>query len=194
MISIVGDYYRCLRQRPDKKTPAYEYIPNRRYSYKIMKLTLAQLNINVQPSRMWTELAFGHCTDHQLQPFTEWIPGCTLDLLNMDELCGLRHIPIGSEMIYQEPSTKSAKPRTRLDRRATVERLLDLVVLDNVERPYLLKLKDIFDEQVKIATAEMEKLPFAISHRILQIYISRWGALSKCLDFVANPITLTGRG
>ncbi len=60
-------------------------------------------------------------------------------------------------------------------------------VLDNVERPYLLKLKDIFDEQVKIATAETEKLPFAISHRILQIYISRWSVLSKCLDYVANP-------
>ncbi len=90
-------------------------------------------------------------------------------------------------MIYQEPSANLTKPRPRLDRRATVERLLDLGVLDNVERPYLLKLKDIFDEQVKIATAEVEKLPFAISHRILQIYISRWGALSKCLHFVANP-------
>jgi hypothetical protein len=56
-----------------------------------------------------------------------------------------------------------------------------------VERPYFLKLKGIFDEQVKIATAETEKLPFAISHRILQIYISIWSALSKCLDFVANP-------
>ncbi len=57
-------------------------------------------------------------------------------------------------------------------------------MLDNVERPYL---KDIFNEQVKIATAEMKKLPFAVSHRILQIYISRWAVLSKCLDYVANP-------
>jgi hypothetical protein len=161
-----------------KKIPAYEYVPNKRDSYKAVKRTLAQLNINIQPSRMWTELAFGHCTDHQMQPLTEWMPGCTIDLLNMDELCGLRHIPIGSEMIYQEPNTNLARPRPRLDRRATVERLHDLGVLDNVERPYLLKLKDIFDEQVKIATAESEKL---------QIYISRWSALSKCLDYVANP-------
>jgi hypothetical protein len=69
----------------------------------------------------------------------------------MDELCGLRHIAISSEMVlvYSELNPKIVRPRARLDRRATVERLLDLGVLDNMERPYLLKLKDIFDEQVK---------------------------------------------
>jgi hypothetical protein len=90
-------------------------------------------------------------------------------------------------MIYSEPNAKLARLRPRLDRHATVERLHDLGVLDTVERPYLLKLKEIFDEQVKIATAEMEKIPFAISHRILQVFISRWSGLAKCLDFVANP-------
>jgi hypothetical protein len=80
----------------------------------------------------------------------------------MDELCDLRHIPIGSEMIYSESNTKLARSHQRLDsRHVTVERLHDLGVLDNVERPYLLKLKGIFDEQVKIAAAEVEKLPFA---------------------------------
>jgi hypothetical protein len=108
MISIVGDYYQCLRQRPDKKTPAYKY--NKRYAYKIMKLTLAQFNIAVLPSRMWAELAFGYGTDHQLQPYTEWMPGCNIDLLHMHELCGFRHIPIGSEMIYAEPNPKLARP------------------------------------------------------------------------------------
>jgi hypothetical protein len=76
MISIVGDYYQCQQQRPDKKTPAYEYIPNKRYAYRIVKLKLAQLDITILPSKMWTELAFSHCTDHQLQSYIEWMPGC----------------------------------------------------------------------------------------------------------------------
>jgi hypothetical protein len=50
MISTVGDYYQCLRQRPNKKAPACEYIPNNRYAYKVVKHNLAQLGITVLPS------------------------------------------------------------------------------------------------------------------------------------------------
>jgi hypothetical protein len=143
---------------------------------------------------MWTELAFGHCTDHQLQPLTEWMPGCTIDLLQMDELCGLRHIPIGSEMIYQELNTNLARPRPKLDRRATVERLHDLGVLDNVERPYLLKLKDIFDEQVKIATAETEKLPLLYPIGYCRSTSADEVPFRNAWTTLPIPITLTGQG
>ena len=48
MIARVGDYYYSLRMRPEKKASTYEYIPNKRYSYKDAKRTLAL--INIQPS------------------------------------------------------------------------------------------------------------------------------------------------
>jgi hypothetical protein len=75
------------------------------------------------------------------------------------------------ERSERKPNAKLARPRACLDRRVTVERLHDLGVRDNEETPYLLKLKSVFDEQVKIATEDIEKLPFAISHRILQVFI-----------------------
>ncbi len=37
----VGDYYYSLRMRPEKKASTYEYVPNKRYSYKDVKRTLA---------------------------------------------------------------------------------------------------------------------------------------------------------
>ncbi len=40
-IARVGDYYFSLRMRPEKKSSTYEYIPNKRYSYKAVKRTLA---------------------------------------------------------------------------------------------------------------------------------------------------------
>jgi hypothetical protein len=41
MIAHVGDYYYSLRMRPEKKASTYEYVPNKRYSYKVVKRTLA---------------------------------------------------------------------------------------------------------------------------------------------------------
>jgi hypothetical protein len=55
MIAQVGNYYHCLRQRPDKKGSNFEYIPNKKYAYRDVKRTLAQLKISVLPSRMWNE-------------------------------------------------------------------------------------------------------------------------------------------
>ncbi len=55
MIARVGDYYYSLRMRPEKKASTYEYVPNKRYSYKDVKRTLAQIGIQVFPSRYWSD-------------------------------------------------------------------------------------------------------------------------------------------
>ncbi len=55
MIKLVGNYYSVLRQRPFKdrnRASPYEYMPNAKYSYHVVKRNLAQLNIEVFPSRM----------------------------------------------------------------------------------------------------------------------------------------------
>jgi hypothetical protein len=65
-IAPVGDYYHCLRQRPEKKGNAFEYVPNLTHRYKDVKRTLAQINIQVLPSRMWDELPLSTTTDQQL--------------------------------------------------------------------------------------------------------------------------------
>jgi hypothetical protein len=57
MIAPVGDYYYSLQMRPEKKASTYEYIPNKRYSYKNVKRTLAQIGIQVTASRYWSDLA-----------------------------------------------------------------------------------------------------------------------------------------
>jgi hypothetical protein len=81
MIARVGDYYYySLRMRPEKKASTYEYIPNKRCSYKDVKRTLAQINIQVTASRNGSDLALSTLDDHQLHPYFEWCPGSTLDL------------------------------------------------------------------------------------------------------------------
>jgi hypothetical protein len=71
MIAQVGNYYYCLRQRPSKKGSLIEYIPNKRYAYRDVKRTLAQIKISVLPSRMWDELPLAVLTDKMLHPYTE---------------------------------------------------------------------------------------------------------------------------
>ena len=77
-IARVGDYYYSLRMRPEKKASTYEYIPNKRYSYKDVKRTLAQIGIQVTASRYWSDLALSTLSDHQLHPYFEWCPGASL--------------------------------------------------------------------------------------------------------------------
>ena len=74
MIAKVGNYYYCLRQRPGKKGNQFEYIPNRKYSYREVKRTLAQIKISVLPSRMWDEAPLTALTDKMLHPYTEYCP------------------------------------------------------------------------------------------------------------------------
>jgi hypothetical protein len=64
MIARVGNYYYSLQMRPEKKASAYEYVPNKRYSYKDVKRTFAQIGIQVSPSRCWSDLALSTLSDH----------------------------------------------------------------------------------------------------------------------------------
>jgi hypothetical protein len=108
----------------------------------------------------------------------------------LDAQCGLAHNPIGSEIIYRNdlpvpPNGRAQK--LRVDHRATVARLYQLGVMDGEGRETLLNLKAIIDERIVIATKERASVPFAVSHRVIQIFINRWTLVSKALDFVANP-------
>ncbi len=126
MIARVGDYYYSLRMWPEKKASTYEYVPNKRHSYKDVKRTLAQIGIQVSPSRYWSDLALSTLGDHQLHPYIEWCPGSTLDLPHMDAEFGLAHFPIGVEIVHREnlPALENGKARKPLvDHRATVARL-----------------------------------------------------------------------
>ena len=108
----------------------------------------------------------------------------------MDAECGLAHNPIGTEIIYRNdlPVPENGKARKpRVDHRATVARLYHLGVMDSEGRESLLNLKAIIDERIEVATKEQAKVPFAVSQRVIQIFINRWTIVSKSLDFVANP-------
>jgi hypothetical protein len=59
--------------------------------------------------------------------------------------------------------------------------------MDSESRESLFKLKAIIDERIEIAKNEQEKSPFAVAHRMIQIFINRWKLVSKSLDIVANP-------
>ena len=189
MIARVGDYYYSLRMRPDKKSATYEYIPNKRYSYKMVKRTLAQVNIHVTPSRYWSDVALSTLEDHQLHPYFEWCPGSTLELHDMNAECGLAHFPIGAEIVYRTdiPVLVNGKRKQYVDHRATVARLFHLGVMDSESRESLKSLKAILDERIEIATKEQARVPFAVAHRTIQIFINRWKLVSRSLDIVANP-------
>ncbi len=129
IIARVGDYYCSLRMQPEKKASTYEYVPNKRHSYKGVKRTLAHIGIQVSASRYWSDLVLSTLSDHQLHPYVERCPGSTLDLPHMDAECGLAHLPIGAEIVHREslPAPENGKARKpRIDQRATVARLYQL--------------------------------------------------------------------
>jgi hypothetical protein len=190
MIARVGDYYYSLRVRPEKKSSTYEYIPNKRYSYKDVKRTLAQIGIQVSPSRYWSDLALSTLSDHQIHPYIEWCPGSTLDLVHMEAECGLAHFPIGAEIVYREslPAPENGKARKPpVNYPATVERLYQLGVMDSAGRESILNLKALIDKNIEIAEKEQTRVPFAVSQRMIQIFINRWKLVSRALDITANP-------
>ncbi len=144
MIKTFGNYYACLRQRPEKKGIGYEYIPNEVYRYEDIKRTLGQLIIQIFPSRMWNELSLSPTKDQQLHPYTEWCPGSMLDFHHMETLCGISHVLFGSETLYREsksdkaPTTATSRsPRKYQDHRVTVQKLHNLGVLDSQDKEYL---------------------------------------------------------
>jgi hypothetical protein len=108
----------------------------------------------------------------------------------MDAECGLAHFPIGAKIVYKDslPAPENGKARKpRIDHRETVARLFHLGVMDNEGRESLLNLKAIIDKHIEEAIKEQARVPFAVSQRVIQIFINRWTIVSKSLDFVANP-------
>ncbi len=91
------------------------------------------------------------------------------------------------------PAPENGKARKpRIDQRATVARLYQLGVMDSEGRERLLNLKAIIDKHIEEATREQARAPFAVSQRLIQIFINRWTIVSKSLAFVANPYNSHG--
>jgi hypothetical protein len=108
----------------------------------------------------------------------------------MDAECGLAHFPIGAEIIYKEilPAPENGKARKPpVNYLATVSRLYQLGVMDSEGRESLLSLQAIIDKHIEDATKEQTRVPFAVSQRMIQIFIKRWKLVSKSLDIIANP-------
>jgi hypothetical protein len=146
-IKLVGNYYSVLRQRPTKGSP-YEYMPDGKYSYRVVKRNLAQLNIEVYPSRMWVESVFQNTTDPQMHPYVEWCNGLTLDLPAMEAKIGLSHIPYSTELVSLQ-AKPNAKPR--MDSFASVQNFITLGLMQDDTKQSLLAFKAIVDEQIHIA-------------------------------------------
>jgi hypothetical protein len=134
-----------------------------------------------------------------LHPYTEWCPGLTLDFYTMETACGLAHIPYGAEIAHRPPPNNSTfganakTPRSIVDSVRTVQRLHELGALNNQDRQSILALKAIVDEQIKVATAEKERIPFAVVQRVIQMYLNRWSSISKSLEYVGKPYNPYGQ-
>jgi hypothetical protein len=115
MIAQVGNYYNCLRQRPNKQgntLTSFEYIPNKMYAYRDVKRTLAQIKIQVLPTRMWNEAFLSVLTDQMLRhPYMKWCPGLTLDFYAMERACGIAQIPYGAEIVHREHPNNATRCR-----------------------------------------------------------------------------------
>ena len=59
--------------------------------------------------------------------------------------------------------------------------------MNNQNKATILALKAIVDEQIQIATAERERIPFAVAQRVIQAYLNRWSSISKSLEYVGKP-------
>ena len=108
----------------------------------------------------------------------------------MEAECGLAHFPIGAEIVYREslPAPENGKARKPpVNYPATVERLYQLGVMDSAGRESILNLKALIDKNIEIAEKEQTRVPFAVSQRMIQIFINRWKLVSRALDITANP-------
>jgi hypothetical protein len=150
MIKLVGNFYSALRQLD------IEYMPDAKYSYRVVKRNLAQLDIEVLLSRMWVETVFQNTTDPQLHPYIEWCSGVTLDLPAMEAKIGLLHIPYGTELVTQT-SKPNARPRTEFF--ASVQNFVTLGLIQDDIKQSLLALNAVVNEQINIAKEAKENNP-----------------------------------
>ena len=56
----------------------------------------------------------------------------------------------------------------------------------------MLSLKAILDERIEIARKALEKSPFAVAHRVIQVFINRWKLVSRSVEVTANPFNPHG--
>ncbi len=164
-------------------------MPNAKYSYRVVKRNLAQLDIEVFPSRMWVESVFQNTTDPQMHQYIEWCSGLTLDLPAMEAKIGLSHIPYSTELITQA-SKPNAKPQT--DNFASVQNFVTLGLMQDDTKQSLLAFKAVVDEQINIAKEAKENNPFTLPQRIIQMFINRWFRISKALQTVTQPHKVYG--
>ncbi len=148
---------------------------------------------------MWDELPLSTTTDAQLHPYTEWCPGNPLDFHTMETILGLANIPYGSEVMYREnpaEPTGSSRKKTRkpmVDNIATVAKLHELGVLTTQGKQDIENLKAIYDKQIEKAEEARERVPFAITQRVLGLYIRRWTIIQRALEIVARPYNPYGQ-
>ena len=193
MIPIVGDYYRILRQRPGKQSDTFEYMPNASYAYRHVKRDLAQLKVEVFPSRMWHENPTSAIVDEQLHPYIAWFPCNSFQFEEAETALGIYHIPFGNEVVWRASNpTASGKPRLIVDNLGTVQRLVDLGLITSASKTNLLSYKALLDQQIELAEAEKEKNPFALAIKPFGTHINRWKRMSKALGAVANPHSAYG--
>ncbi len=193
MIPIVGDYYRILRQRPGKQSDVFEYMPNAKYAYKHVKRDLAQLNVEVFPSRMWHENPTQAIHDEQLHPYSAWFPCNSFQFEDAETVLGILHIPYGNEIVWRQGNpTASGKPRLIVDNLKTVQRLVDYGLITSASKTDLLSFKALLDQQIELAQAERDKNPFALAIKVFNTHINRWTKMSKALGAVANPHSAYG--
>jgi hypothetical protein len=120
----------------------------------------------------------------------------------MEKSLGLTHISFGTEIAYKEADLPIIPPTPvatatgikgkRMDPMKTVQRLQELGVISDQTKETLIKYKDKVDEQIEIANKEKEKKPFAMSIRIIQLFLNRWTLISKALLAVIKPFSAYG--
>jgi hypothetical protein len=59
--------------------------------------------------------------------------------------------------------------------------------MDNEGRESIMTLKALIDKNIEDATNEQTRVPFAVSQRMIQIFINRWRVVSRALEITANP-------
>ncbi len=59
--------------------------------------------------------------------------------------------------------------------------------MDSEGRESIMNLKALIDKNIEIAEKEQTRVPFAVSQRMIQIFINRWRLVSRALDITVHP-------
>ncbi len=123
-------------------------MPNATYAYRHVKRDLAQLNVEVFPSRMWHENPTQAIHDEQLHPYAGWFPCNSFQFEDAEATLGILHIPYGNEIVWRQGNpTASGKPRLIVDNLGTVQKLVDYGLITSASKINLLAYKTLLDQQ-----------------------------------------------